>query len=163
MPAGTDVCVVNTLLDRAASKERRVAFVHVIHSGLDSEHVQNAHATDAQNDLLPDTRVDVAAVQRVRDIAVLRQRVVRNIGVEQVERNAAHLQPPNLNEDVASWQTHGDLQILAGGVFYRHHRKSVEVVGRIALLLPAVGIQQLAKVTLLIQKSHPDQWVPLVA
>ena len=55
-------------LDR---QERRVAFVHVEDGGLEVQRLQRAQAADAEHDLLADARVDVAAVQRIGDVAVL--------------------------------------------------------------------------------------------
>ena len=50
---------------------------------------ERPHAADAQHDLLPDARIDVAAVERVGDVAVLRQHILRDVGVEQVELDPA--------------------------------------------------------------------------
>ena len=80
--------------------------------------LQRAHAADAQHDLLADARVDVAAVERIGDVAILRQHVLRNVGVEQVQRDAADVELPDLDVDVAGGQLHGDLQIVAVGVFH---------------------------------------------
>src|SRR5262249_13424785 len=79
-----------------------MAFVHVKNGGFETHRFQCPHAADTQNDLLPDARVDVAAVERVGDIAILGQHVLGDVRVHQVERNAAHFQLPNLNENVAS-------------------------------------------------------------
>ncbi len=93
MPAGTGVCVVKTLLARAASsafveaepgvahedahllerQKGRVAFVHVEDGGLEAQRLERAHAADAQHDLLPDARIVIAAVERIGDVAILRQ------------------------------------------------------------------------------------------
>ena len=183
MPAGTGVWVVKTLLARAASRassklsfcvahvqadlfqreEGGVAFVHVEDGGLETHRLQGAHAADAEHDLLADARIDIAAVERIGDIAILRQHVFRDVGVEQVERDAADVELPDLNEDVAGGQFDGDLEIVALGVLHGVERQRVEIVHRIAFLLPSVGIQKLAEVALLIEQPEPISGIILVA
>ena len=85
--------------DAFEREERRVALVHVVDGGVQAHRLQGAHAADAQHDFLPDARVDVAAVELVGDVAVLRQEVFRNVGVEQVERDAADLDLPDLDRE----------------------------------------------------------------
>ena len=51
--------------------------------------LQRAHAADAEHDLLADAGVDVAAVEGIGDVAILRQHVFGNVGIQQVERDAA--------------------------------------------------------------------------
>ena len=137
MPAGTGVWVVKTLLARAASRassklrlfvahveadlfqreEGGVAFVHVEDGGLEAHRLQGAHAADAEHDFLADAGIDVAAVEGIGDVAILRQHVIGNVGVEQVQSDAADAELPHLNEHVAGGQFHGDLEIVAFGSF----------------------------------------------
>ena len=183
MPAGTGVCVVKTLLERAASTlsskaefavahidahllEREkggVAFVHVEDGGLEAHRLQGAHAADAEHDLLADAGIDIAAVERIGDIAILRQNIFGDVGIEQIERDAAHVEPPDLNVDLAGGQPDGDLKVLPGGVLNGHERQRVEVVDGIALLLPSIGIEVLAEVTLLVEQTQADQRIVLIA
>ena len=109
--------------------------------GFEPHCLQRAHAADAQHDLLADACIDVAAVEGIGDVAILRQHVLGDVGVEQVERDAADVELPDLNEDVSGGQFHGDLEIVAFGVFHGFERQGVEVVHRIAFLLPSVGVQ----------------------
>ena len=104
MPAGTGVCVVNTvrarticsacsgstpLLDEAAhaldAEEARVALVHVEHGGLDAAGRERLDAADAEQDLLPQAVLAVAAVEAVGDRALGRG-VGGHVGVEQQQR-----------------------------------------------------------------------------
>src|SRR4051794_16947466 len=48
-------------------------------------------------------------------------------------------------------------------VFYRSQREGVEIVGRVALLLPSVRVQYLPEVALLIKQAEPDQRIILIA
>ena len=93
--------------------------------GLQAHGLQRAHAADAQHDLLPDARIVVAAVERIGDVAVLRQNVFRDVGIEQVERDAAHVQLPDLDAHVAGGQLHVHFQVLAVGILARAAMGSV--------------------------------------
>src|SRR5262249_40870354 len=70
--------------DLLQREEGRVAFIHVKHGGLEPHRLQGTHPTDSKHDFLADTGIDVAAVEGVRYVAILRQNVVRNVGIQQV-------------------------------------------------------------------------------
>ena len=84
----------------------------------------------------------------------MRKLVFRNIGVQKVERYAPYFHLPDLNGDFAGGQPDVYLNVLTLGVARRERRQGVEVVGGIALLLPAIRVQHLSEKTLLIQQSH---------
>ena len=52
---------------------------------------------------------------------------------------------------------------LPVGVLHRRQRQGVEIVDRVAFLLPAVGIQKLAEIALLVEQAQADQRIVLVA
>ena len=131
--------------------------------GLQAHGLQRPHAADAQHDFLADARIVVAAVERIGDVAILRQDVFGDVGVEQVQRDPAHVQFPNLDANVAGGQLHGDLQVLARCVLHRRNRQGIEVVDRVALLLPAVGVELLPEIALLVEQAEADQRIILVA
>ena len=106
-PAGTGVCVVKIvvsadLVERVVERRPRsirsrmrcsttnagVSFVEVEHAGVDAERLERAHAADAEDDLLLDARFAIAAVEARRQLAIPR-RVLLEVGVEQVQRDAA--------------------------------------------------------------------------
>ena len=62
-------------------------FVEMPHRRLDAERAQHAHAADAEDDLLLDPRLAVAAVERGRELAIPR-RVLIEVGVEQEQAHA---------------------------------------------------------------------------
>ena len=76
------------------AEEAGVALVHVEHVGLEAEGGERLHAADAEQDLLAQPVLAVAAVEAVGDGA-LGGRVVRHVGVEQEQRNAADVDPPD--------------------------------------------------------------------
>ena len=117
-PAGTEVCVVKTLLARAAcqrffeaqtvirhqnadsldGQEGGVPFVHVIDGGAEPQLLERAQAADAQHDFLADALVIVAAIKLIGDLAMLGCGVLRDVAIEQVELHAAHVDAPDLQE-----------------------------------------------------------------
>ena len=60
-------------------------------------------------------------------------------------------------------KTHGDVYKRQVRVFDGGEGKRIEIVDRVAFLLPAVGIEQLTEVALLVQQAQADQRIVLVA
>ncbi len=112
-PAGTGVWVVKTVVRRISSlaasneapagnqlarplqqHEGRVTFIGVPASRGDAQGAEHPHAADAEDPLLAETHVDPAGVELARDATIVG--VIRlDIGVEQVERRAAHRHGPD--------------------------------------------------------------------
>ena len=113
-----------------------------------------AHAADADQDLLPDALVLVAAVEPVGDAAQVGV-VLLDVGVEKQQRHAADGRPP-----------HPGLQRLPARHGHRHEHRCAAVVGHqvqrealrvedgVGLDLPAVERQRLAEVARAVQQ--PD-------
>ena len=74
----------DVLVDALQDDECGVPFVEVPHGRCDAERAQRANAADAEDDLLLQPRLAIAAVQARREIAILR-RVFLEAGVEQVQ------------------------------------------------------------------------------
>src|SRR5690606_36219299 len=70
--------------DALQRTEGRVAFVHVVDVGMDAHRFQGADTADAQDDLLLDARLHVAAVELAGDRAIDGV-VLGQIGVEQIQ------------------------------------------------------------------------------
>ena len=114
MPAGTGVWVVKTraaphgldglgerepvvgdaLADALEAEEAGVALVGVEHLGVDVEGLQRPDAADAEQDLLAQPVLGVAAVEAVGDGAQLGV-VAVDVGVEQVQPHPADVGPPD--------------------------------------------------------------------
>ncbi len=135
----------------------RVPLVHVEDGGLVAKGFERAHAADAEHDFLPDARVVVAAVELARDGAVFLALVERGVGVEQQQLDAADLHHPDANGDRAGRQVDVDDLLFSVGAVSRPDRQSVEIVFQIAFLLPAVGVEQLAEVAELVEKTDADE------
>ena len=121
MPAGTGVWVVKTRAaahgldglgegearrrrppaDALEAEEAGVALVGVEHLGVDAERVEGPHAADAEEDLLAQAVLGVAAVEPVGDRRGARRVVRLDVGVEQVERHPADVGPPHPGDAAA--------------------------------------------------------------
>ena len=69
--------------------------VHVEGGGLDAQRAEQAHAADAEHDLLHDARGAVAAVHAQGEVAVVLL-VLGQIGVEEQDRHAPDVDAPRL-------------------------------------------------------------------
>ena len=85
------------IADALQHDEGGVAFVEMPDRRLDAQALQHPHAADAEDDLLLDARLAIAAVEARRELAIPR-RVLFEIGVEQEERDAADAHAPHGGE-----------------------------------------------------------------
>ena len=128
------------LPDALETEEAGVALVGVEHLGLDAGRLEGPHPADAEEDLLADPVLGAAAVEAVGDRPQLVV-VGVDVGVEQVQLDPPDPGPPHLGLEQVAGQVdrHPDpVDQLQG--------HGVRVEDRIALLLPAVGVEVLAEV-----------------
>ena len=85
-------------------QERRVAFIHVPHGGLQAETMERPQAADSQHDFLADASHCVAAVQLGGDLAVLGVIVFGDVRIQQVQLHTPDIDAPDLDEDRAGGQ-----------------------------------------------------------
>ena len=142
-------------------QERRVPFVQVPHPGLHAERAQRAQAADAEDHFLAHPRRLIPAVQAMGDVAIGGD-VLRAIGVEQIDRNAAHLRLPQPRDHLAPGDAHRDLEPLPALV-HRLDRQIARVALAILGVLHAIVIDGLSEIPLLVQKSHGHEVGALVA
>ena len=128
-----------------------MALVGVEHLGLDADGLQRPHAADAEQDLLAQPVLDVAAVQPVGDLADL-VGVLLDVGVEEVQRHPADARLPHLGHERHAGQVDLDPDAVA-----RRQRHDVGVEQRVALLLPAVGVEALAEVAVAVEQADADE------
>ncbi len=139
------------LADALEPEEAGVALVGVEHLGLDAERFEGAHAADAEQDLLLQPVLGVAAVQPVGDGAQL-GRVLVDVGVEQVQRHPADVGAPHLGDERPAAQLDRDAHPVARG---DGHGVRVEV--GVGLLLPAVAVERLAEVAVPVEQADADE------
>ena len=142
--------------DALQDDERGVAFVEVIDRRVDAHRLEHAHAADAEDDLLLDARLAVAAVEARRQLAIPR-RVLLEVGVEQVQLHAADAHAPDRHEHGAVAERHGGDARLAVGRHRRLDRRVGPVQLLVDLLLPAVGREALVEVALRIHEADADE------
>ena len=137
-------------------QERRMPFIGMPHGRLEAQRPQHAHAADAQDDLLKDTHLLVAAVQARGQFAIP-GRVRFHISVHQVERHPADVDLPDRDMDGPTVQVDLDRQALAvreqGGTDRRIGGDERNRPG----VLPAVGRNALVEVALRVEEPDADQ------
>ena len=147
---------LDVFADALQRDERRVAFVQVPHRGRDAQRAQRAHAADAEDHLLLDAHLAIAAVEARRELAIPR-RVLREIGVEQEQAHAPEPNPPDRGQHRAIAERHrghaGAAFGREGGLDWRLHPRQPLV----AFLLPAVVRHPLVEVALRIHEADADE------
>ena len=151
-----DALLLHQGADALEAAKGAMALVHVADRRRLAQRPQRADAADAEDHFLADAHVHVAAVEAGRDRAVFR-RVLRDVGVEQVERHAADLDAPDAELHLAAGERHSDEQGRAVVADLRDQRQVEEVVFRVALLLPAVHGEVLAEVALAVHEADADE------
>jgi hypothetical protein len=128
-----------------------MTFVHVIDGGAKAQSFEGANAANAKKEFLLDAHVQVTAVELRGDGAVPRT-IGGEIGIEEIELNAADSGAPNACSDCAI----GKRDVNLHG---RHEfdGQDVEVIFFKGFLLPARGVEILAKITHLIEKADTDE------
>src|SRR5512133_1598646 len=113
-----------------------------------------AYTTHAEQHLLLEPMVGAAAVQPVCHLALIAG-VLLHIGVQQQQRYSADLCQPDLGVEhpTGEWDFNSDRATL---VVQQGQRQRVRIQERIALLLPARGIQRLPEVALPIQQTNAN-------
>ena len=133
-----------------------MAFVHVEHGRCHTDRVQGAQPADAQQQLLPQASLTIAAVERCGDVAQL-GRVFVDVRVEQVERYASNLCTPDRGVYLCPRHRHLDAQLgpVRAELFVDRHVRPV--VGRVELLLPTIDVERLAEVAVAIEQTDTHQ------
>ena len=117
---------------------------------------QRAHAADAEQHLLLQAMLAAAAVQPVGDLA-LGGVVLLDVGVQQEQRDAAHLRDPDAGGDeAAAGQADGDLRGGPVGLAEERDGAAVGIGDRVPLLLPAVARERLLEVARAVEQPDRD-------
>src|SRR5436305_8659603 len=137
-------------------EKRRVAFVQVKDVRLDSQTTEQAHTSNAEQHLLHDARLAVAAIKMSRDEAISLF-VLFYIRVEQVERNAPYVNAPSLRAHHAFAHQDFDDDGRARLVFDLMNRQHRRISLAVKLFLPAVAFQALAEIAVAIEQADGDE------
>src|SRR5262245_582748 len=121
------------------------------------EGAQSPQATDAEHDLLANTCVLVTAVQMASDPAVVLA-ILREVGIEQVQRHLADLGAPHACVDGAAWERYGDSDGRAVWPQHGQQRRMVVVEPVVRFALVAGVIDDLTEIPVAIQQTDGNQW-----
>ena len=133
-----------------------MALVRVEHLGLDAAGGERLDAADAEQDLLAQAVLVVAAVEAVGHVA-LGRRVLGHVGVEQQQRHPADLDAPERGVQDAARERHCDPQTPSRRARAPCEREQRRVEIGELLLLGARGGQQLAEVAVAVEEPDPDE------
>ena len=153
---------LDLIADALQDDERRVSFVQVPGRRLDAHGLEDADAADAEDDLLLDARLAVAAVEPRRELAIP-GRVLLEIGVEEEEPDAAEPHLPDRHEHGAIPERHGDDAGAAVGPDGWLDRRIGPVEALVDFLLPAFRRHRLMEVALRVHEADADERNPEVA
>ena len=157
-----EIVFLHQLPDPLQCQEGGVAFIHVANCGAQAQGIQGPYAAKAQEHLLLDPQLFIAAIKLVSDISILRP-VGRDVGIQQVQRHATHVGAPNLSYHRPARIPHFNRQRCTARLLFQTDGQIVKVIIRVELLLPSVRVQILAEIALLVQQPHSHQWQPQVA
>ena len=132
--------------------ESGVAFVAVVHVGLDAERAQGADTAHTEQQFLFEAVLPVTAVELMGYLAVFGE-IVFVVGVEQEEIGAAYLDLPDTGIDITAREGYADFQPVALGVMHRGSRNLRKILRFIVGNLVAVGRQALGEVTVTVQQA----------
>ena len=144
------------LVDALEHHEARVPLVEVPHRRIQFQRPQRADAADAQDDLLLDARLAIAAIQARGEFAVPR-RVLFEVGVEQINLRVTEPDVPHRDEHRAGAERHGDDARLAVGRDCRFDRRVGPIEALVHLLLPPFGRDVLVEVPLRVHEADADE------
>ena len=151
-------CLRSSMRWRTSSSggERAVAFVQVSDAGRDAERRERAHAADAEQQLLADADALVAAVEPRGQLAIFGL-VAFDVRVEQQQRVAADGELPDARERCVPVRVSIATVTGSPSLQRRPHRQRAVVDVDVVLVLPALAIEPLPEVALVVIEADADQ------
>ena len=129
-----------------------VTFVAVVDVFLDAELLQREHTANTQEDFLLQTVLPVAAVESVGD-GLVELGVHLVVGIEQIERDATHIDAPYVSVNLIVHVRNIDNQGIAIGIELTLHGERVEVLCFVVGYLLALHVQALSEIAETIQET----------
>ena len=136
--------------------ERRMSLVQVPDRRRDSERAESADAADAQDDLLLQPGFAVAAVEPRGEIAIL-GRVLLQARVQQIQVHAAERDFPDIAQDRAIAERHGDDARVAVGLQRLLDGHVGPVQSLVGFLLPALCGNVLVEIALRVHEADAHE------
>ena len=147
---------LDPLVQEREEDKGRVALVEVDGGELDAELGQHPPPADPEHDLLPEPAFAVPRVEPARDHPVL-GRVLGVVRVEEIERDAPDIDPPDIDGDRRVDERHPDDERLPVGPGHAGDRRGFAVQPLDDVLLPAVGEEVLVQVSLRVHEPDRDE------
>ena len=148
--------VLHPRADGLERGERAVAFVEMIDARRDAQGLQRPHAAHAGHQFLADAGAVVAAVEPGGQLAVLGA-VARHVAIQQVELHPADVHQPDLGQQLAGAGVDADGDRLAVGAQGGLHRQVLDLRVEILLVLPAVDVEMLLEIALVVEQPDGHQ------
>jgi hypothetical protein len=128
--------------DLGQRRERSVTLVQVQHTRLGADERQGVDPSDAQDELLLDPRLEVAAVEARGDLPIPRS-VLLDVGVEQVQPRPSDRRGPQLRRDHAAGERQLDGERCAVELAEQGHGEPVRIEHLPHLALRACVVESL--------------------
>ena len=133
--------------------ERGMPLVAVINVFLDAQFLQRQDAADAQQNLLLETILPIAAIEAVGDGTVeLGVHVV--VGVQQIKADAPHIRTPHQGMHMIVHIGHVDHHLIAVGIEHTLNGQGIEILRVILGNLLAVHAEALCEIAITIEEPH---------
>ena len=144
------------MLEPLQRDERRRRLVHVPDRRFEAERRQRAHRARAQQHRPSRAAVRVVVERRRRQLAIP-GRVLGQIRVEQVQRDASRPHLPCVNADVTAGQPHGQRAAASVGAQRGPDRRVRPIEVLVRFLLPAFAGEPLMRVAARIHQPDADE------
>ena len=133
-----------------------MALVAVVHLGVDPQLAEGADTAHAQQELLLEPVLPVAAVQVIGHLAVFGD-VGLIVGVQQIQVRTAHFHLPHAGGNGAAREGHARGDPVALGVHDRRGRDLEEVLGVVVGHLVTLAGDDLGEVAEPVEEAHGDE------
>ena len=149
------VTALHHIEDALQVEECRVAFVEVVDGRVLADGLEHPHTADAEQDLLLEAVLDVAAVKGGGGVAVLLP-VLIEVCVKEIERDAADIDAPDAGVEVTAGHGHAHHDPVALLVLVRLDGQLGEALRRVEVHLLAIRRNLLLEVAIAVEKSHAE-------
>ena len=136
--------------------ERRMPFVEMQVSRVDSHRLQRSHPSDAEQQVLREANVGVRDIQ-ARGGPAAERGVLRAIGIQQVERNSADVDTPDLGMDAFVRNRHRYGQRLTAVACHERRWEALRVAVDPVLVLTPGDVDVLAEEALAVEQADGDE------
>ena len=147
-----DTFILHPVSDCFEHRKGAVPFIQMKHTGSDSHGSQGTETSDSEQEFLANSNASIAAIEAGGQVSIL-GRITCDVRIEKNDVTPADLQSPDSRAD----GTGSCLDLHQNVRSNRQFQRQFGDVGlEVFLLLPAVAIQALAKITLVVEQADTD-------